>query len=83
MVIEKQISIHIRGIFMKIYRLKKKFKEYKRGTQFYLIAESEFIGVKEFVLRTKDLKNRISINESEFFENFSFVKEVFEIIKKQ
>ncbi|WP_462411596.1 hypothetical protein [Neobacillus sp. Marseille-QA0830] len=62
---------------MKVYRLKKQFNGYKKGTQFYLIAESEFIGVKEFVLRTKDLTNRISINESEFGKNFVFIKEIF------
>ena len=49
----------------------------KKGTQFYMIAESEFIGVKEFVLRTKDLTNRISINESELIKNFTFIKEIF------
>ncbi|MGV3467206.1 MAG: hypothetical protein ACO1OT_18185 [Heyndrickxia sp.] len=55
---------------MKVYRLKRQFNGYKKGTQFYLIAESEFIGVKEFVLRTKDLKNSISISESELLKNF-------------
>lgn len=62
---------------MKVYRLKRQFKEYKKGTLFYLIAESEFIGVKEFVLRTKDLKNRISINESDLQKNFTFIKEIY------
>ncbi|ULT59283.1 hypothetical protein L1999_12460 [Neobacillus drentensis] len=58
---------------MKVYKLKKNFNGLKKGTQFYLIAESEFIGVKEFVLRTMDLSVRISINESEFHKNFSLV----------
>jgi hypothetical protein len=62
---------------MKLYRLKKRFNGYNKGTQFYLISESEFIGVKEFVLRTKDLTNRISINESELLKNFTFIKEIF------
>jgi hypothetical protein len=62
---------------MKLYRLKKRFYEYKKGTEFYLVSESEFIGVKEFVLRTKDLTNRISINESELLKNFTFIKEIF------
>ncbi|MCM3727859.1 hypothetical protein M3226_19575 [Neobacillus cucumis] len=62
---------------MKVYRLKRQFNEYKRGTQFYLISESEFIGVKEFVLRTEDLTNRISINESELLKNFTLIKEIF------
>ncbi len=55
---------------MKIYRLKRKFKGLKKGTEFYLIAESEYIGVKEFVLRTKDLSIRVAINESELEKNF-------------
>ena len=42
-----------------------------------MIAQSEFIGVKEFVLRTKDLENRISINESELQKNFKFIKEIY------
>ena len=62
---------------MKVYRLKRQFNEFKRGTQFYLISESEFIGVKEFVLRTEDLMNRISINESELLKNFTLIKEIF------
>jgi hypothetical protein len=62
---------------MKLYRLKKRFNGYNKGTQFYLISESEFIGVKEFVLRTIDLTNRISINESELLKNFTFIKEIF------
>lgn len=59
---------------MKIYKLKKNFNGIKKGTQFYLIAESEFIGVKDFVLRTKDLAIRISISEKELQNNFVFLK---------
>ncbi|MED4532923.1 hypothetical protein ABET51_17165 [Metabacillus fastidiosus] len=59
---------------MKLYKLNKQFNGYKKGTQFYLIAESEFIGVKEFVLRTKDLTNRISINEGELLKNFTLIR---------
>jgi hypothetical protein len=55
---------------MKRYMLKSDFKGLKKGTQFYLIAESEFIGVKEYVLRTSDLRIRISINDREFRNNF-------------
>ncbi|MBU7592549.1 hypothetical protein [Metabacillus halosaccharovorans] len=60
---------------MKIYKLKKNFKCFKKGTEFYLIAESEFIGVKEFVLRTEDLAIRISVNESELLQNFILVRD--------
>jgi hypothetical protein len=59
---------------MKVYKLKDNFKGIKKGTQFYLIAESEFIGVKDFVLRTKDLAIRISINETELYKNFILLK---------
>ncbi|QGQ44914.1 hypothetical protein E6W99_15350 [Metabacillus sediminilitoris] len=59
---------------MKIYKLKNNFKGIKKGTQFYLIAESEFIGVRDFVLRTKDLAIRISINERELHNNFTLLK---------
>lgn len=59
---------------MKIYKLKNNFKGIKKGTQFYLVAESEFIGVKDFVLRTKDLAIRISINERELHNNFTLLR---------
>jgi hypothetical protein len=59
---------------MKIYKLKNNFHGIKKGTQFYLIAESEFIGVKDFVLRTKDLAVRISINERELHKNFILLR---------
>ncbi len=59
---------------MKLFRMKREFKGFKKGTEFYLIAESEFIGVKEFVLRTTDLKKVISVNESEFKKYFIQMK---------
>ncbi|WHY69441.1 hypothetical protein [Neobacillus sp. SuZ13] len=59
---------------MKMYKLKNNFKGFKKGTQFYLIAESEFIGVKDFVLRTIDLADRIAINERELHNNFILLK---------
>lgn len=55
---------------MKRYKLKNNFKGLKKGTQFYLIAESEFIGVKDFILRTLDMSIRISINETELRKHF-------------
>lgn len=62
---------------MKLYVLKKQFNGFQKGTEFYLIAESEFIGVKEYVLRTADLRDRIAINESELQKNFTYIKEIF------
>ncbi|ALC90475.1 hypothetical protein AM500_12265 [Bacillus sp. FJAT-18017] len=58
---------------MKIYKLTKHFKGIEKGTHFYLIAESEFIGVKEFVLRSEDLSLRLSLNEQEFQKNFRLI----------
>ncbi|MDR4889681.1 hypothetical protein RGU12_19490 [Fredinandcohnia sp. QZ13] len=59
---------------MEVFILKKQFRGYEKGTQFYLIAESEFIGVKEFVMRTKDLTKSISLTESELRQYFSLIK---------
>ena len=59
---------------MKLYRLNSQFRGFKRGTEFYLISESEFIGVKEYVLKTKDLRNKVSLNEKEFLRNFTLIK---------
>jgi hypothetical protein len=65
----KQIKFEV---VMKKYRLKSGFNgRFKRGTVFLLIAESEFIGVKEFVLRTKDLEHRIQISEEELLKHFA------------
>ncbi|KAA0547043.1 hypothetical protein FZW96_13750 [Bacillus sp. BGMRC 2118] len=61
---------------MKVYQLKKTFSGYKKGTRFYLISESEFIGVKEYVFRTEDLTKRLAINESELQKHFSFVRDI-------
>jgi hypothetical protein len=58
---------------MKVYKLKKNFRDFKKGTEFYLIAESEFIGVKDFVLRTKDLSIRISVGEKELQSHFTLM----------
>ncbi|MGG1397569.1 hypothetical protein ABE288_06995 [Bacillus salipaludis] len=73
----KIILIYHKRLSMELYTLKRQFNGYKKGTQFYLITESEFIGVKEFVLRTKDLTKSITINESELLKNFIFIKEIF------
>ncbi|MED3553096.1 hypothetical protein [Cytobacillus praedii] len=55
---------------MKRYCLKHDFKSFVKGTKFYVVAESEFIGVKEFVLRTQDLKRRLIIDEDELNKHF-------------
>ncbi|WP_307302250.1 hypothetical protein [Neobacillus driksii] len=38
---------------------------YKKGTTFFVISESEFIGVKEFVLQTQNLDGKIILSEKE------------------
>jgi hypothetical protein len=55
---------------MKRYMLKNNFKGFKKGTPFYLVVESEFIGIKEFVLRTEDFKIRMAIDEKELNKYF-------------
>jgi hypothetical protein len=56
---------------MKRYKLIKDFRYiYKRGMIFYVIAESEFIGVKEFVLQTMNLDGKIILSEKELNDYF-------------
>ena len=63
----------IRGLTMKKYKLKKAFRGHKKGTQFFVVAESEFIGVREFVLRTADLADKLCISEDELKRYFFFL----------
>jgi hypothetical protein len=55
---------------LKRYQLKSDFRGFKKGDHFYLIAESEYIGIKEFILRTKDLSTRIILSEREMEKYF-------------
>ena len=59
---------------MKVYKLKRPFRQFRKGTEFYLIAQSEFIGVKEFTFRTKDLNHTLIVNERELLRYFAYVK---------
>ncbi|WP_454862414.1 hypothetical protein [Peribacillus frigoritolerans] len=43
---------------------------YKKGTKFFLIAHSEFIGVKSYVLLAEDLKGKIEVTEEELRSKF-------------
>jgi hypothetical protein len=66
---------NIRGTKMKWYKLVKDYQDiYKKGTKFFVISESEFIGVKEFVLQTKNLDGKIIISEKELKEHFKSIK---------
>jgi hypothetical protein len=56
---------------MKWYKLTKDYQDmYKKGTLFFVLSESEFIGVKEFVLQTKNLDGKIIVSEKELKEHF-------------
>jgi hypothetical protein len=56
---------------MKRYKLIKNYKGiHKKGAMFFLIAESEFIGVKEFVLQTMKLDGKIILTEKELKDYF-------------
>ncbi|CAG9606515.1 hypothetical protein [Pseudoneobacillus rhizosphaerae] len=56
---------------MKWYKLMKDYKDfYKKGTKFFVLSESEFIGVKEFVLQTKKLEGKIIVSEKELNDYF-------------
>ncbi|MDR7077387.1 hypothetical protein J2Y03_002411 [Neobacillus niacini] len=56
---------------MKRYKLIKNFRgQYKKGTTYFVIGESEFIGVKEFVLQTKNLDGKIILSEKELKDHF-------------
>jgi hypothetical protein len=60
-----------RGTKLKRYKLIKNYRDrYKKGTIFYLISQSEFIGVKEFVLQTIDLDGKIILSEKDLNEYF-------------
>jgi hypothetical protein len=43
---------------------------YKKGTKFFVLSESEFIGVKEFVLQTNKLEGKIIVSEIELNDHF-------------
>ncbi|PLS16815.1 hypothetical protein CVD28_17265 [Bacillus sp. M6-12] len=56
---------------MKMYKLIKDYKDfYKKGTKFFVISYSEFIGVKEFVLQSEELKGKIIVTEEELKKHF-------------
>lgn len=59
---------------MKWYKLMKDYKDiYKKGTKFFVLSESEFIGVKEFVLQTKRLDGKIIVSEKDLKDHFKSI----------
>jgi hypothetical protein len=63
---------------MKWYKLMKDYKDiYIKGTKFFVLSESEFIGVKEYVLQTKKLEGKIIVSEKElndYFKSINVIK---------
>ncbi|MBN8193003.1 hypothetical protein JI667_12700 [Bacillus sp. NTK074B] len=55
---------------MKKYQLKRDFRGVKKGTRFYMVVESEYIGIKEYVVRTQDFSIRMIISEREMDHYF-------------
>ncbi|MGE7763303.1 hypothetical protein [Peribacillus sp. NPDC097895] len=56
---------------MKMFKLiKDDPSTYKKGTKFFLISHSEFIGVKSYVLLAEDLKGKIEVTEEELKSKF-------------
>ena len=59
---------------MKVYTLKKSFHGYKKRNTVLFDCTIRIYWSEGVCLRTKDLQNRISINESELQKNFTFIK---------
>lgn len=55
---------------MKRYQLKRDFRGVKKGSCFYLVVESEYIGIKEYVMRTQDFSRRLILSEREMEKYF-------------
>ncbi|BCB04056.1 hypothetical protein [Bacillus sp. KH172YL63] len=53
--------------------LKRNFMNYKKGEAFVMVAESEYIGIKEYILRTHDYSERIIVSEGEMAKYFVVV----------
>ncbi|RFU70365.1 hypothetical protein D0469_07120 [Peribacillus saganii] len=61
---------------MKMYKLITNYKGiHKKGTIFFVISESEFIGVKEFVLQSEEVWGKIIVTEEELGYNFVSLNE--------
>lgn len=56
---------------MKLFKLIEDYHiMYKRGTIFFVISESEFIGVKSYVLQSEDMRGKIVVSEDELKNKF-------------
>lgn len=56
---------------MKMYQLIVDYSVmYKKGMVFYVIADSKFIGITNYVLLSKDMKDKLIITEEELNNKF-------------
>ncbi len=56
---------------MKRYKLIEDYSTmYKKGTVFYVIADSKFIGVISYVLQSEDMRGKIVISEEDLKRKF-------------
>lgn len=56
---------------MKKYKLIVDYSaQYKKGTIFYVIADSKFIGITTYVLQSEDMNGKIVISEEELTHKF-------------
>ena len=62
---------------LKMYKLIVDYSDmYKRGTIFYVIADSKFIGVTSYVLQSEDMRGKIVISEEELKHKFVLLNRV-------
>ncbi|KMY49874.1 hypothetical protein [Bacillus loiseleuriae] len=56
---------------MKLFKLIEDYHVmYKIGTKFFVISESEFIGVKSYVLQSEDMRGKIVVSEEDLRKKF-------------
>ena len=56
---------------MKRYKLIEDYSAiYKKGTIFYVIADSKFIGIITYVLQSEDMRGKIVISEEDLKSKF-------------
>lgn len=54
-----------------MYKLIENYSDmYKKGTVFYEIANSKFIGITSYVLQSEEMKGKIVISEEELRKKF-------------
>ncbi|MFJ7747620.1 hypothetical protein [Peribacillus sp. NPDC097295] len=60
---------------MKMYKLTEDFSLiYKKGARFFVVSDSEFIGVKSYVLLSEDLRGKIEVTDDELKNKFVSIK---------